>query len=231
MPSLLVTLVLVGAAFQDVARDEVGSGPEPSPNPVSWEFKFQFTDPQRIEVFLPDRGQTRTYWYMLYTVTNPGDRTQHFFPLFQLVTDDLQVIDTDLGISPLVFAAIRERHALTHRYLISPTEVIGDLKTGDDNAKESVAIWRQIDLNVDNFKIYVTGLSGESRFVRNPVYDPDQPETTQVTGDDGRTSEVVVNPKFFTLRKTLEIRYTLPGSPERRYLANARRTGLRWVMR
>ena len=36
-----------------------------------------------------------------------------------------------------------------------------------------------------------------------------------MTDPDGTEREVTVNPKYFTLRKTLEINYTLPGSPLR----------------
>ncbi|MBU0641427.1 MAG: hypothetical protein KKB50_21410 [Planctomycetes bacterium] len=210
---------------------EVGTGPEPSPNPISWELEFKFLAPRRLEVQLPGHDQPEVYWYMVYTVTNTSNRTQRFFPTFQLVTEDLTVIDTDMGISPLVFNAIKERHKITHPYLVHPTKAIGELRVGDDNARESVAIWRQIDANLNSFIVYVAGLSGETRFVRNPAYDSSQPETANIIGPDGRERELVINPKHFTLRKTLEIRYTLPGSPQSRRLVEPRRVGTRWIMR
>jgi hypothetical protein len=213
-------------AFQGATQ--LGKGPGPSPTPVSWELEFKFLDPQRIEVQLPGTSTPEVYWYIVYTVTNPTERSQEFFPTFQIVTEDLRVYDTDTGISKLVFDAIKERHRITHPYLVHPTLAIGPLLTGDDNARESVAIWRQIDLNVNNFTVYVAGLSGETRFVKNPAYDPAQPENT-VKGADGK--ERVVNPRHFTLRKTLEIRYNLPGSPDTRVLAEPERVSVRWVMR
>ena len=209
------------------AGTDVGSGPEPAATQVSWELEFKFLDPQRIEVQLPDSDTPEVYWYMVYTVTNPDRESRRFHPTFQLVTDDLQVIDTDMGISKLVFDAIKERHSKTHKYLVHPTKALGALLSGDDNARESVAIWRQVDLSINSFKIYVAGLSGETRFVRNPAYDPDQPE--EVTDATGTTR--LVNPKHFTLRKTLEIRYNLPGSRSARLLAEPERRQTRWVMR
>jgi len=206
---------------------EVGTGPQPAPLPVSWELEFKFLDPRRIEVQVEPGRPPEVYWYLAYTVTNRSDRSQMFFPTFQLVTQDLRVLDTDMGISPLVFEAIRERHRQTHKYLRHPTSAIGELLCGDDNARESVAVWRDVDLSVNEFKVYVAGLSGEARLVPNPAYDPGRPET--VTDEQGRTH--LTNPKHFTLRKTLEIRYNLLGSPTARATATPERAGVRWVMR
>lgn len=227
MPQAIIATFFL-ALFAPQVEPKVGSGPEPAATPISWEFKFQFLDPRRIEVQLPGTDEPEVYWYMVYTVTNGGPRSQLFFPTFQVVTEDLRVYDSDTGITPLVFAAIRERHRQTHPDLVHPTEAIGDLLTGDDNARESVAIWRQIDLSNNRFTVYVAGLSGEAQFIRNPAYDPSQPETTGV-GAGGK--EVVRNPKFFTLRKTLEIRYNLPGSASARPLAVPERSEMGWIMR
>jgi len=230
MVHMLMSLALM-LALAPQQDNEVGTGPAPSPNPISWELEFKFLDPRRLEVLLPGHDQPEVYWYMVYTAVNRSPRSQRFFPMFQIVTEDLQVFDTDTGISPLVFDTIRERHKITHKYLESPTKVIGALLSGDDNARESVAIWRQIDLNVNEFKVYVAGLSGEMRFVSNPLHDPERPETETITGPDGRPRTITMNPKHFTLRKTLEIRYTLPGSPKTRPGAAPERRRVRWIMR
>jgi hypothetical protein len=210
---------------------EVGVGPTPSPVPISWEFDFKYSHPRRIEVQTAAGEQPQVYWYLLYTATNTSHTTQHFYPTFELVTEDLRVIGTDIGISPLVFDAIRERHKVTHKYLVSPTKAIGELHTGDDYARESVAIWRTGDLNVTAFKVYVAGLSGEARVLRNPAYDADKPETKLITGPQGRQREVTVNPKYFTLRKTLRLSYTLPASERARAYIEPRLDDASWIMR
>ncbi len=225
----LATLILL-MPLPLPAPEEIGEGPVPSRVPLSWQLELRFDDPKRIEVNVPGRG-TETYWYMTYTVQNPGDRSQRFFPTFQIVTDDLKVADTDLGIHPAVFQAIRQRYKARYPYMLSPTAVLGDLQIGDDNAKEAVAIWRDFDLRVDKFSVYVAGLSGEVRTLRNPRFDPEKPETTQVVGADGRSREERTNPKTFTLRKTLEVRYTLPSSPTARPFAEPVRDSVRWIMR
>jgi hypothetical protein len=168
---------------------------------------------------------------MVYTVTNTDERTQRFFPMFQLVTEDFTVVDTDMGISKLVFEAIRERHRATHPYLVHPTEAIGEIGAGDDNAIESVAIWRGSQVKGNSFTIYAAGLSGETRYMKNPAHEPGQPEELRLRSKDGRERTVQVNPRFFPLRKTLEIRYTLPGSAEALGNAAPQRDSVRWIMR
>jgi hypothetical protein len=232
MLGVLPIVTLLAVAAQSGGQPwAVGEGPEPSPTPISWEFEFRFADLRRITVQTAGASGPQDYWYLLYTAVNTSPRTQRFYPEFEAVTDDLRVVGADIGISPIVFDAIRERHRVTHPYLVHPTEAIGELKSGEDNARESVAIWRADDLAVNNFTIYVAGLSGESRLVPNPVYDPQRPETTTVTGVNGRAREVVVNPRLFTLRKTLAIRYKLPGSDEALRRAEPVRVGVEWVMR
>lgn len=226
--SYWIALLLV---FQVPAREaEPGTGPAPAPVPIAWEFEFKALDPRRIEVALPGQPAPEEFWYVVYTVVNTSETTQRFFPTFQIVTEDLNVIDTDLGISPLVFEAIRQRHRLTHKFLVSPTEAIGDLKSGEDHARESVAIWRNVDLKGNRFSIFVAGLSGETRLVPNPSHDPTLPET-RIVRKDGFEQEVTVNPRMFTLRKTREIAYQLPGSRQPGTPSEPRRAYERWIMR
>lgn len=204
---------------------DAGEGPSPSPVEVSWQFKFDFiSTPIRVNV----GGQT--YWYIIYRVTNPGPQPRHFFPLCYVVTEDLKVVATEIGIPPPVFQEIHRRHRNTYRELMSPNQVIGELKGGEDYARESVAIWRNVDLSTNNFAVYVAGLSGETQLVRNPAYD--SKAASQPAGS--RTGNPVAgdaNPKFFTVRKTLEIRYSLPGSTQGQGVVEPVRVETRWVMR
>jgi len=198
--------------------------------PVSWEIELKFLDPRRIQVQLPGQSEPEVYWYLVYTAINRSQATQRFYPQFQLVTEDLTVFDTDVGIDRRVFEAIRERHKVTHPFLVSPTEAIGELKVGEDNARESVAIWRNVKMSGNTLAIYVAGLSGETHLLRNPAYDPARPETVRLEVN-GLEREVTVNPRFFVLRKTLELRYRLPGSEAARQTVDPLRESVRWIMR
>jgi hypothetical protein len=228
MVCLLALMLQVGSTAG--AREPVGTGPEPSPTAISWQIDLEFSDPKRIEVQLPGQSGRQTYFYMLYTATNTSDTTQWFYPAFEIVTSDLRVVKADVGIHPLVFDAIRERHRVTHRYLVSPNQAIGELKSGADNARESVAIWPASEVDVNQFSVYVGGLSGETRVVRNPAFDPNRPETITTDGPEGERT-ITVNPRLFTLRKTLEIRYDLPGAPAARRTAEPHRRSVTWIMR
>lgn len=224
-------LCATGADAQQRDDSAVGVGPAPSSTPISWEIDFKYVPPRRIAVKLASSNTPAVYWYMLYTATNTSRTTQHFYPTFELVTDDLRVIETDIGISPLVFNAIRERHKITHNYLVSPSKAIGDLNAGRDYARESVAIWRADDLNIDKFCIYIAGLSGEARAVPNPAFDANKPETVTLRSPTGREREITVNPEYFTLRKTLKLDYALPASARSRGKIDPRLTHAAWIMR
>jgi hypothetical protein len=231
MARLLLGLLLtpLAVAHGQVVGGAVGEGPEPAPHSISWEFDFRYLDLRRIDIQLG--GRTEAYWYMPYTVINTSPDTQRFFPQFEIVTETLHVALADVGIPRAVYDAIRERHRITHKYLAHPTKAIGPLRSGADNAIESVAVWRAEDLNVNEFTLYIAGLSGESRLVPNPAYDPAAPQTKTVAGPTGRQQEITVNPRTFTLRKTLAISYTLPGSPAARGWTEPQPNQVSWIMR
>lgn len=209
-----MALCLVFAAVAQGLRAE----PKPSPFPVSWELKFRFMDPVKVSVFLPGQSDPVVYWYMLYTVENGTDREVDFFPRFDLVTDTLQVIPSEIRVSPEAFQAIKRRSG--DPLLLPPEKTTGRLLRGADQARHGVAVWRDFDPQVREFKIYVGGLSGEFVRVRNAAFDAERAE-----GED--------NPRYFTLRKTLEIPYKLPGSVQTRRLATPERIAdeQKWVMR
>lgn len=222
---LIAAFPLLLLLAQDV-RSAAPKSLEPSPRPVSWEISLRFLEPRRIEVQLPGESKPETYWYLVYTAINTSSTTQDFFPIFQLATDDLHLFETDMGLNRLVFDAIKERHRLTHPRLVDPTHAIGPLPVGDDNARESVAIWRNVDLGGSNhFKIFAAGLSGETRLVRNPGYH------SPPGGAASQPAATANNGRYFTLRKTLEISYNLPGSEETREQAEPQRMSVRWIMR
>ena len=191
---------------------------KPSRALASWELKFSFSDPQRISLTLPGDNQPATYWYMLYTVENDTDRDVPFYATAELVTASLQVVKGGEQISPTVYDAIKARHKITHPFMIDPSRVSGTLLQGEDNAKTSMVVFRQFNREDNAFSIYFSGLSGEIKQQPNPSFDARQPESKK-------------NPRTFTLRKTLEIKYDLPGDETTRRLAKPIRRERGWVMR
>lgn len=209
---LLGCLCAIGlAAVGDAA-------PEPSIVSKSWELTFRYHDPERIAVNVPGRDKPVTYWYMRYTVENRTEAEHDFYPTFTIVTDTLKVYESEIGVSPEAFQAVKR--VWNDALLVEASQIGGKLLVGEDRARRGVAIWPDIDPEARQFTVYVQGLSGEIARLRNPAYDPSQPEK-------GR------NQRFFTLRKTLAVPYGLPGGPSSRDAATPKRLSdePRWVMR
>lgn len=187
--------------------------PEPSPYPVSWELKFEYDTPRRIVVEVPGSPIPKAYWYMTYTVTNQTDQDREFFPLFTLVTKDGKAIRSDKGVPKAVFDQIKNRTG--NKLLESPIQVADILRVGEDQAKDSVAIWEEPHPEMGAFSIFVTGLSGESATVTGSDGKP-------VTDKDG---------KPIILLKTLQLDYTVSGDEVYPGIDPIRKTHWRWVMR
>ncbi len=194
------------------------AAPEPAMAPKSWELDFEFHDLQRIDVVLPGDTEPTTYWYLLYTVTNNSGQDVQFYPTFELVTSSLKKVTAGDDISPSVFDALEARYQKIYPFFRHPMKVTGKLLQGPDNARTSAAVFRDFDPEADSFTVYVAGLSGEIETVQNPLFDPEKPESAE-------------NPPFFTLRKTLAIKYDLPGDPGSRRMVEPVQRGKKWVMR
>ena len=63
----LMCLALGLTALPSLCR--AGDFPEPSPYPISWELKFEYSKPKRIVVQLPGPGP-KAFWYITYSVMN-----------------------------------------------------------------------------------------------------------------------------------------------------------------
>jgi len=209
-----MTLCLAAVAVPQGLR----AVPEPVNAPDSWELNFRYQDPQRVSVFLPGQAKPVVYWYMLYTVENATGHEVDFYPEFELVTDTLKVVRSEVGVSPEAYRAVQRRSG--DPLLVPPERALGRLLRGKDRARRSVAIWRDFDPKAKAFKIYVSGLSGEVKRLRNPSFDPTRPESK-------------TNKRYFILRKTLEIGYKFPGAESTRSqtVPGRVRDGQKWIMR
>lgn len=194
------------------------AAPEPAKATKTWDLDFEFHDLARISLTLPGDSSPTTFWYLLYTVTNSTGRDVPFYPSFELVTDNLGVITGGDNISPSVYEAVIARHKHAYPFLVGPIEATGKLLQGSDNARTSMAVFREVPADVNSLTVYVAGLSGDVARVPNPSFDGNRPETAE-------------NAPFFALRKTLAIRYDLPGDPRTQRSATPIRRSMEWVMR
>jgi hypothetical protein len=182
---------LTMAADQPAGGGGAGGGsttrpgyPTPAIVPVSWELNFRHGTLERV--FLPVDGQQKAFWFMRYSVINNSGRDVLFTPSFELVAETGQVSEAFKNVPNEVFTKIKELYK--NQFLLSPTAIYGRLLQGQDNAKDGVIIFTDLDAEARNFQLFISGLSGETAEVKNPI-----------------TGKPVI------LQKTLELDYSLPG--------------------
>lgn len=197
MPLLLLVSGLLLAVVALIGPTAAGY-PEPAAVSPSWNLGFSYRDPEPIAV-RDVTGAVRWYWYITYKVVNDTGSDQLFIPEFTIATDGGQIISAGRNVPASVFPEIKRR--LNNPLLDSPIDVVGKLLQGEDYAKESVAIWPAFENDVDQYDVFVAGLSGENDTYVNPI-----------------TGENVL------VRRTLMITYQTPGNhptPERQPVINA----------
>jgi len=199
--TLTVIVALIAPTRQ--ARSEA---PEPRLVSPSWQFEFDYEKPRLILVDLPGKVEKQYYWYLPYTVTNRTGEDRLFIPAVAVMSNTGKIMTAGRKVSPAVFRAIKrhERNPL----LQSPVDAIGKLLQGEDNAKDSVAIWPASEGDVDRYDLFIGGLSGETVVVKNP-----------------ETDEMVV------LRKSLHLRFVTPGTPAELIGQPIEKVDEEWVMR
>ena len=153
---------------------------------------------------------------MTYTVKNLNKDEQKFFPMFEMLTEEGDVIRSDVQIPTEAYEAIRIREK--NRNLGTVNELAGPLSVGEDNARDGLIVWKEPAPKMGRFSIFATGLSGESVFLKD-----DAGKVVEKTDKDGKKSPVV-------LWKTLRVDYHLPGGdlPGQNRLEFV---GQEWVMR
>ncbi len=218
-----VVVLTLAACFIVAALSPLAvSAPEPKVVPADWEIKFTCEAPQPIILRLPGEEQPRVFWYMLYTVTNQTGQDRIYVPNFVLYTDSGQILRGAESVSPSVFQAIQLRH---HAPLLDDVSAMtGLLRQGEDNAKDGVAIFTDIDGAARAFDVFVGGLTGE--LVREKL-----PTPVKVTepDNDGKTQTIIKDE--IVLRKTLLLHYRMPDDASLRNGKPAIADGSGWVMR
>jgi len=197
-----LTLAIL-AAFTAGALSLAKAAPEPSLVPLSWELNFKHGPIERLQI--GKDGRQKTFWFMRHTVTNNTGKDILFTPDFQLMTDTGQVQDAYKDVPNEIIAKIKELY--NNELLASPNNIVGKLLQGEDNARDGVIVFGDVDAEARNFKVFIAGLSGETTTVKNP-----------------KTDKTVI------LQKTLILEYNVPGEaigiePRPEY------KGAKWVMR
>ncbi len=195
-------VTLCAAAVLGAMSTSASAQDHPTPNPASrtWELKFDYGQPQAIEV------GGNWYWYLPYTVTNNARQDVTFLPSAVVQGDNGQIIRAQQVVSTQIFRGVVEHSG--NDLMVNPTEAAGPIREGVDFAIQSALIWPAFNSDVDQFTIFVEGLSGEVQSFTHPE-----------TGETIR------------LRRNLMIEYAAPGQPTAPNQAVIEETNRQHVMR
>ncbi|HET6427357.1 MAG TPA: hypothetical protein VFJ30_03030 [Phycisphaerae bacterium] len=215
-------LLLVAAVALTAAVASSDAPPTPSVVPISWQLEFDYRPIESITIVPPGQKEARTYWYILFTVTNKTKADQVYVPSFDLCTETGQILRAGENVPSSVFKAIVARH--NNPLLTSLSEISGRILQGEDNAKDGVAIWENFDPDARKFQVFVGGLSGERAVVKLPA-----PVTVTEKDDKGQPRQVTKDEVI--LAKTLHLSYSIPGEAPARPRVLPELLRKAWIMR
>ncbi len=182
-------LASVAAAFLSVPA---GLARQPAPRPSlvgrSWQIDFQHSAPHRLIVVRGSAAAQHVikYWFMTYTVVNNTHKDLFFNPQVEVMADNGKILAPVAAVAPRLFKKIKAVSASP--FLINPMLIAGRLLQGADNAKQSVVVFTNLPPMARGFRVFVSGLSGETAVQKDPI-----------TG------------RNIVLHKTLVLHYWIPG--------------------
>jgi hypothetical protein len=204
--SILSSLVCFGLVLAAaLACPRAQAYPEPNILQRDWQYEFTYRTPKPISV-KNTQGVIEWYWYMPYKVVNNTGEERLFIPSITIATEEGDIISAGKGVPAIVFVKIKAE--LGNSLLQSPAQVVGKFLTGEDFAKESVAIWPAFKHDISRMSIFIGGISGETHEEHNPV-----------TGD-----KVLMN-------KTFMINLEFPGKPTSPQVQAVVPKGDQWIVR
>lgn len=203
--------MLVGLATVGLAR---ASAPEPSPVSRQWQLDLEMGPLRVVELALPGVGR-RAYYYATYIVVNDSGRDMFLAPMWELGTDQGEVLLSGKGVPAAVTEELLER--LRNPFLEDQISILGTIRQGEENAREGLVVWPVGKETVNEVSIYAIGFSGE---------------TKTITVRDAATGQR----KAVVLRKTLMRRHAIAGNllDDRSRTEGGRRlnrTTERWILR
>ena len=201
------------APVTGVSTASAQSYPTPAIAPSAWQLDFDYQTPKRIVVETPGQSLPKAYWYLAYRVTNNTDREQMFLPVFEMMTNDGNIIRSDQHVAKAVFDAIKRRE--NNQFLQPFPQIAGQLLIGEDQAKDGVAIWEEPAARMGRFSIFVSGLSGEVAEVKD--------SSGNVLKDR--------NGRAVQLRKTLQLNFHVRGDEIRPGEDQVNVNYKQWIMR
>ncbi len=157
--SILAILVTVTVA---VCLQQAVAYPRPARGSSRPEVTFQ---PGPLRMFTSEDGNR--YWYLVYDVVNTSGEDRTWAPAAVLYTDKGEIRRDGEGVSHQTRKAI-----MTHvgDPLVEPkVAIIGVLRQGTGHARRGMLVWPAGTRHVNEFRIFVEGISPETAIVPHPV--------------------------------------------------------------
>lgn len=251
---LLALPVLAPAALTAafLTAPAAAAAPEPNPVPRRWQLDVEVGPLRMATVETPEHGR-RDYLYMAYEVVNNSGEDLLFAPMFELATDEGDLLRSGRGVPAAVTQELLRR--LENPFLEDQISIIDVLLQGEENAKEGLVVWPAEGLKVDELSIYAAGFSGETVTLELPVAPP-APEAPAIAGlaptpaptapeaaattpprihgappMDDPAADGEEKTRKVVLRKTLMLRYRIPGELGGRGSEEFPVSERRWIMR
>ncbi|MBS0192096.1 MAG: hypothetical protein U0573_13800 [Phycisphaerales bacterium] len=187
----------------------LGMAPEPNPVPQRWQFDVRPGDLRFARFETPD-GQVRGYFFLTYRVVNNTKEDLLLAPLFELATENGDVVRSGRDVPQSVVKKIMAE--VDNPLAQDQISILGTLLQGEENGRDGVVIFSDVDASARDITIFGTGFSGETA-----PYDVKDPKTGKVRKE--------------LLRKTLSLEYKLPGDVTGRVNEPLPLFDQRWVMR
>ena len=218
LPAVLcATTLSIGLSCAYAQEEDAPADVTPQPDAVTqdWSFDFEYTTPDTIAIENPD-GTVSWYWYMTYKVTNYEEDELFFDPRIVIHSDNGEIVTANLGIDATVFKEVRS--LLENPLLQSPLEVPGRVFKGENYTKQSAIIWEVSEDDIDNFKVFVGGIYGETKTVTDPsTGEPIMiPVIDALTGEEVKDADGNTVMEPLELKRTRMISYKTPGTTERK---------------
>lgn len=200
-----VSRALVGSLALLGALLMAALAPEPDAVPRRWQLDVE---PGGLRISIQDAQEkgTRPYYYFTYTVTNNSGQDRLLAPAFELSTDTGDLLRSGRDVPLEVSTRIKD--SLQNPLVDDQIRIIGNLLQGKENAKQGVVIWPVGDVAPSIVTIYASGFSGET--AKEAVHGAKEPKI---------------------LRKTLMIRYRVPGDLTKQGGTALEEIERRWIMR
>lgn len=203
--AILACAVLALGVLGLEAMPVASAAPQPSPIPRRWELRVEVSPLRVANVEVANIGP-RPFYYLTFKATNLSGQDLYLSPMFELATDQGDVIRSARDVPGEVYSTLLGR--IQNAFLVSEVDVQGTIGQGADQAREGLVVWPADDLTVDEVAVYAAGFSGETQTVVRP--------------DNGET---------VVLRKTLVLRHVVPGEIDPSISPALDRTEQRWILR